>query len=53
MVKNDFIPLDTMAVAGIMQRGGTFLQSARSQEFRTEEGRKRSLDNLMRNNKGQ
>jgi 6-phosphofructokinase 1 len=48
LVKNDFIPLDTMAVAGILQRGGTFLQSARSQEFRTEEGRKKALDNLMR-----
>lgn len=48
LVKNDFIRLDTMAVAGIMQRGGTFLQSARSQEFRTEEGRQKALDNLLR-----
>lgn len=47
LMKNDYIPLDTRTVSGIMQRGGTFLQSARSQEFRTEEGLKKALTNLM------
>ncbi len=47
LLKNDFLVLDTRAVSGVLQRGGTFLQSARSQEFRTEEGRKRALDNLL------
>jgi len=47
LMKNDFIKLDSRAVSGVLQRGGTFLQSARSPEFRTEEGRKKALDNLM------
>jgi len=38
LMKGDCIPLDTKAVSGIMHRGGTFLQSARSPEFRTPEG---------------
>ena len=46
LMKNDFIKLDSRAVSGVLQRGGTFLQSARSPEFRTEEGRKKALDNL-------
>ena len=37
LLKNDFQILDTRAVSGVLQRGGTFLQSARSQEFRTDE----------------
>ncbi|HEY3306909.1 MAG TPA: 6-phosphofructokinase [Desulfuromonadaceae bacterium] len=47
LLKNDYIVLDTKAVSGVLQRGGTFLQSARSQEFRSEEGRKKALDNLL------
>jgi 6-phosphofructokinase 1 len=47
LLKNDFQVLDTRAVSGILQRGGTFLQSARSAEFRTPEGLKKALDNLM------
>lgn len=46
LLKNDFIPMNTRTVAGILQRGGTFLQSARSSEFRTPEGRRTALDNL-------
>ena len=38
LMKGDCIPLDNRAVSGIMHRGGTFLQSARSQEFRTLAG---------------
>ena len=48
LLKNDYIVLDSLAVSGVLQRGGTFLQSARSAEFRTDEGRKRALDNLMK-----
>jgi 6-phosphofructokinase 1 len=48
LLKNDYIQLDSRAVAGILQRGGTFLQSARCPEFRTEEGRKKALDNLLK-----
>ena len=48
LLKNDYIMLDTKSVSGVLQRGGTFLHSARSQEFRTEEGRKVALDNLLK-----
>jgi len=46
LMKGDCIPLDTKAVSGIMHRGGTFLQSARSAEFRTPEGQQKALDIL-------
>lgn len=48
LMKNDYIRLDSKAVAGVLQRGGTFLQSARCPEFRTEEGRRKAIDNLMK-----
>ena len=48
LLKNDYVTLDTRSVSGILQRGGTFLQTARSAEFRSEEGRKKALDNLLR-----
>lgn len=47
LLKNDYLDLTSRAVSGVLQRGGTFLQSARSQEFRTEEGRRKALDNLL------
>jgi 6-phosphofructokinase 1 len=46
MMKSDWLQLDTKAVSGLMQRGGTFLQSARSDEFKTPEGQRKALDNL-------
>ncbi|MBI2354024.1 MAG: 6-phosphofructokinase [Deltaproteobacteria bacterium] len=46
LMKGDFITLDTKAVSGILHHGGTFLQSARSPEFRTPEGQKVALDRL-------
>ena len=48
LMKNDYITLDSKTVSGVLQRGGTFLQSARSKEFRTDEGRKVALDNLLK-----
>jgi len=48
LLKNDFIILDSRAVSGVLQRGGTFLQSARSAEFRTPEGQQKALSNLLR-----
>ncbi len=35
-------------VGGIMQQGGTFLGSARCDEFRTVEGRQKAIDNLAK-----
>jgi len=43
LMKGDFIPLDSKGVSGIMHRGGTFLQSARSPEFRTVEGQQKAV----------
>lgn len=43
LMKGDFLELDTKAVSGIMHRGGTFLQSARSPEFRTVEGQQKAV----------
>ena len=34
-------------VAGIMQRGGTIIGTARSEEFRTRDGRRKSASNLI------
>jgi len=46
LMKGDCIKLDSRAVSGIMHRGGTFLQSARSPEFRTLEGQEKALATL-------
>ena len=34
MIEGDFIDLDARSVKGIIDKGGTFLKSARSKEFR-------------------
>lgn len=41
LIAGEFIPLGTRDVGGIIERGGTFLGSARSPAFMTEEGRPR------------
>ncbi|MDO4881066.1 MAG: 6-phosphofructokinase [Capnocytophaga sp.] len=46
MIENDFEELNARSVRNIINRGGTFLKSARSQEFRTPEGRKKAYENL-------
>ena len=49
MIDNNMKPLQFSDVGNILQRGGTFLGSARSKEFRTEEGRSRAYANLIKN----
>jgi 6-phosphofructokinase 1 len=39
--------LDWNAVGGILQRGGTLIGTARSEEFRTREGRRKAVLNLI------
>lgn len=46
MIDNDFIELSPRSVKNIINKGGTILKSARSNEFRTEEGRKKAYQNL-------
>ena len=46
MIEGDFISLDARSVKGIINKGGTFLKSARSQDFRAKEGRQKAYDSL-------
>lgn len=48
MIKGDIIPLESKSVSNIVQRGGTFLKSARSEEFKTPEGRKIAYEQLKK-----
>ncbi len=48
LIAGDFMILGARDVGGIIQRGGTILGSARSDEFRTEEGRRAALNSLER-----
>jgi len=46
MIQDDIKKLDSRYITHILERGGTFLKSARSAEFRTPEGRKKAFENL-------
>ncbi len=46
MIAGEFLPLKVRDVANILQRGGTVLLTARSQEFLTPEGRAKAVENL-------
>lgn len=48
LINGDIHELHASSVANIMQRGGTILKTARSEEFRTKEGRKKAYDNLVK-----
>jgi len=43
LIEDEVIDLTTEKVSNTIQRGGTFLKSARSEEFRTPEGRKKAF----------
>ncbi len=49
LINGDFIPMDGKSVANIIQRGGTILKTARSEEFRTTAGREKAHQNLVAN----
>jgi 6-phosphofructokinase 1 len=49
LLNGDLAPLDAREVGGIIQRGGTMLGTARSEEFRTDEGQERALRVLNEN----
>jgi len=48
MIAGDFIPMKSIDVGNIIQRGGTILGTARSKEFRTYEGRQKAFENLQK-----
>ncbi len=43
LIQSDFVPLDAASVGHILDRGGTMLYTARSEDFRTEQGRQRAM----------
>lgn len=47
MISGDLIRLEPRQVGNIMQRGGTFLKTSRSEQFRTKEGRKQAFESLQ------
>ena len=48
MVDDDIEQLTSRSVSDLIQRGGTFLGTARCMEFKTPEGRKKGFDNLIK-----
>jgi 6-phosphofructokinase 1 len=43
LIRGDFLPMGVRDVGGILQKGGTTLQTARSEEFRTPQGRREAI----------
>ena len=50
LLDEDFVTLDSKAVSGILQKGGTILLSARCEEFKTDKGQDQAVEILERNN---
>src|SRR5690349_17098690 len=48
MIAGDIVKLGARSVGNIIQRGGTILKSARSEEFKTTEGRKKAYENIKK-----
>ncbi len=48
MLEDDIVELQRSSVSDLIQRGGTFLGTARCKEFKTEEGRRKGLENLQK-----
>lgn len=48
LINGEIKQLESQDVSGIIQKGGTILQTARSKMFRTKEGRKQAYDNLKK-----
>lgn len=46
LIANDMVQMNLGSVADIIQRGGTVLRTARSEEFLTPEGREKAVRNL-------
>ena len=48
LIHNDFLKMGPRSVKNIINQGGTILKSARSQEFRTQEGRQKAFENCQK-----
>ena len=49
LINNEIVDFTTENVSGIIMSGGTILKTARCDEFKTPEGRKKAYDNLLKN----
>lgn len=47
-IEGDMEPMNLGSVADIIHRGGTILRTARSEDFKTAEGRKKAWENVLR-----
>ncbi|MDY8138180.1 6-phosphofructokinase [Aquimarina sp. 2201CG5-10] len=50
LINNEVEELNARSVRNIINKGGTFLKSARSKKFRTLEGRQKAHESLIKNN---
>ncbi len=49
LIDGNFMPLYSNSVSNILQRGGTILKTARSERFKTKEGRQNAAEHLRAN----
>jgi len=49
MIEGEFVELDARSVSNILQKGGTILKTARSERFKTPEGRALAAENIKKN----
>lgn len=47
LIEGDFVDFTSSSASNIIQRGGTILKSARSEEFRTKEGRQKAFEQIQ------
>jgi|TARA_B100000902_G_C27293503_1_gene908582 6-phosphofructokinase 1 len=50
LINDEIKMLNTRSVRGIINRGGTMLYSARSEEFKSKDGRKKAYENIKKHN---
>ena len=48
MIEGNIKKMQSLSVSNILQRGGTILKSARSEEFKTKEGRQKAYEQLRK-----
>jgi 6-phosphofructokinase 1 len=50
MINGEFFEMNRRSVSNIIQRGGTILKTARSEQFRHEDGRKKAYEQIKKHN---
>ena len=50
LIEGDIEPMNARSAHHLVQKGGTVLKTARSKDFRTEEGRQKAYNNLKKHN---